>query len=72
MIQRLDVEWQVHLYNLYASLYLSCLVFPIRAAMEQHRITCEEEDRYVGKCYFFVVSYLEEWYSESIMVRLML
>ena len=21
-----------------------------RAAMEQHRITCEEEDRYVGKC----------------------
>jgi len=46
----------------------------VRAAMEQHRITCEEEDRYVGKCRNNnpAVSHLEEWYSESIMVRLML
>ena len=45
-----------------------------RAAMEQHRITCEEEDRYVGKCRIHdsAVSHLAEWYSESIMVRLML
>ena len=30
---------------------LLTLFFSLRAAMEQHRITCEEEDRYVGKCH---------------------